>query len=76
MNKIYTRVRENEYIKMKIKVKPSEMNETIVNLIAAFRESAPICGKLANEIQDEANTILHLLRDIELRDVKMLVKWH
>lgn len=50
-------------------MKESEMDETIVSLIAAFGESIPKIGQLANEIQDEANAILRLLRDEELTHV-------
>lgn len=48
-------------------MKPSEIDGTITKLIAQFREKLPICGQVRNEIQDEANSILRLLRHHELK---------
>lgn len=69
MYNIYSRVRENEYVKMEITVEESEMDETIASLTEAFCERIPKIEQIANEIQDEANAILPLLRDADLTHV-------
>ena len=50
INRVFMRVRENEYVNIKTTVKPSEIDGTITKLIAQFREKLPICGQLRNEI--------------------------